>query len=53
LTWEFTGDERSGWKGEMQWSIENLKIARDAGHITISAEDIHGLSTQTRLAVVP
>jgi hypothetical protein len=52
LTWEFTGDERSGWKGNMRWSIENLKIAGDAGHITISAEDIHGLAEQLRLTVL-
>jgi hypothetical protein len=52
LTWEFTGDPRSEWNGEMRWSIENLKIARDAGHITISAEDIHGLARQLRLKVV-
>jgi hypothetical protein len=52
LTWEFTGDERSGWKGQMRWAIEDLSVARDAGHITIGAEDIHGLARQVRLAVV-
>jgi hypothetical protein len=51
LTWEFNGDQRSGWKGEMRWTIENLTISQDAGHITISAEDIHGLARQLRLAV--
>jgi hypothetical protein len=51
LTWEFTGDQRSAWNGEMRWSIENLDAAPDSGHITISAEDIHGLARQLRLTV--
>jgi hypothetical protein len=51
LTWNFSGDERSGWNGEMSWSIDNLRIPRDATRITISAEDIKGLATELSLTV--
>jgi hypothetical protein len=51
MTWKASGDARSGWKGEMMWSIPNLTIAHDARRMTISAEDIHGLARQVRLAV--
>jgi hypothetical protein len=51
LTWNFTGDQRAGWNGEMRWSIDNLRIARDARRITIGAEDIHGLATELRIGV--
>jgi len=52
LTWSFAGDQRSGWNGKMEWSIDDLRIRPDAGHITISAEDIHGLARLLRLRVV-
>jgi hypothetical protein len=52
LVWRYTGDMTSGWKGLMRWSIARLPVNRDAGHITISAEDIHGLARQLRLTVV-
>lgn len=51
MTWKASGDARSGWKGEMSWSIPNLTIAHDARRMTISAEDIHGLATQVQLGV--
>jgi hypothetical protein len=51
LTWKASGDERSGWKGPMSWSIPNLAVPGDAKRITISAEDIHGLATQLQLGV--
>jgi hypothetical protein len=51
LNWTFTGDMRSGWKGVTRWSVDRLRVRPDAGHITISAEDIHGLARQLRLTV--
>jgi hypothetical protein len=51
LTWNFSGDQQSGWKGEMSWSIDDLRIPRDASRITITAEDIKGLATQRQLTV--
>jgi carboxypeptidase family protein len=51
LTWMFSGDERSGWHGETDWSIDNLTIPRDATRVTIVAEDIKGLATELPLTV--
>jgi Carboxypeptidase regulatory-like domain len=51
LTWTSSGDQRSGWNGKMNWSIENLTIPRDAHRLTISAEDIKGLATELQLTV--
>jgi hypothetical protein len=51
LTWNFKGDYRSGWNGEMSWSIDNLVIPQHARRLTISAEDIHGLASQMKLTV--
>jgi hypothetical protein len=50
MTWTFSGDQRSGWNGEMKWSID-LTIPRDAARVTIVAEDIKGLATQLPLTV--
>jgi hypothetical protein len=52
LNWAFTGDVHSGWKGDMRWAIDKLRVSRDARWITVSAEDIHGLARQRRLVVV-
>jgi hypothetical protein len=51
MTWRFSGDQRSGWQGEMAWSLRNFTVPRDAGHVTITAQDIHGLASQLRLTV--
>jgi hypothetical protein len=51
MSWRFTGDQRSGWHGQMDWSIERLTVPPDAGHLTITAQDIHGLATRLQLAV--
>jgi hypothetical protein len=51
LTWNVTGDYRSGWKGAMDWSIDRLRVSPGARRLTISAEDIHGLATQLQLPV--
>jgi hypothetical protein len=51
LTWNFSGDARSGWDGEMSWSIDNLRVPRGARRITISAEDIKGLAQELSLEV--
>jgi hypothetical protein len=53
LIWRSSGDERSGWNGEMRWSIDDLRVAPDARRVTISAEDIKGLATELQLAVSP
>jgi hypothetical protein len=51
LTWRYSGDERSGWDGEMRWSLDNLRIHPDAARVTISAEDIKGLAKELSLTV--
>lgn len=51
LTWHYMGSQRGGWRGQMRWSIPNLRVQRDAGHITISAEDVKGLAREVSLRV--
>jgi hypothetical protein len=51
MTWEFSGDQRSGWNGHMSWSIDSLRVPQNARRITVSAEDIHGLATLRQLTV--
>jgi hypothetical protein len=51
LTWQLGGDDPSDPTGETTWSIDNLRIARGAKRITISAEDIKGLATLRTLRV--
>jgi hypothetical protein len=52
MTWTYAGDMRSGWKGVTHWQIDGLTVAPNAGHLTITAEDIHGLARDLRLSVV-
>jgi hypothetical protein len=52
LTWTYSGDMHAGWNGVMRWSIDRLSVPRDDRWIAISAEDIHGLARELRLAVV-
>ena len=47
----FAGDPQSGYDGQMNWFIEAVALRPDANHITLTAEDIKGLTTSRTISV--
>lgn len=52
MTWDLhSGDQGTGWRWDMEWSVKDLALQPGLNRITVTVEDIKGLVTTRTLLV--
>jgi hypothetical protein len=51
MTWNGSGDSRGGYRWQMDWQADGIPISSGRSTITITAEDIKGLTTARTLTI--
>jgi hypothetical protein len=51
MTWVGSGDPGGGYDWHMEWRVEAIPLKGGSNTITVTAEDIKGLTTSTEVLV--